>query len=83
MRSKEMDAEIGRAYVERKKVIQKIGCLTERIRRIGRAAIQLADNPYFKEAREIMEEAPDIRADYEALLVAKTRLAELNEMLRD
>ena len=81
MTSEEMESEIGRAFIERRELTKKIECLEHRLRTVGKAATELADNPLYAEAEAVMESASDVRQDFKDLKAALQRLRELNRIL--
>lgn len=83
MTQDEMHLEIGRAFVERRELEQKIKCLENRLRTIGEACSTLAKNPAHGESIKRMEKASDPREDWSELERAHVRMAELNKLLRD
>ena len=82
MTTDELDREIGRAFRERKDLLQKIECLKRRLKSTGEALVTLADNVLHAEAEETVREATDPRADFEELHKCQARLADLNKILR-
>ena len=81
MTKEELDAEIGRAFQEKRELTQKISALRNRLRSVGQAYAILADNPVHKDSLDAVQEAPNLCDDFIDLQQCYILLARLNETL--
>ena len=81
MTKEELHAEIGRAFVERRELTQKISVLRNRIRSSGQAYAALADNPVHIDSLAAVQEAPNLGNDFIELQQCLVHLERLDETL--
>ena len=81
MTKEDKERDIGRAYMERRDLQEKVDCLRLRLRTVGEACKVLADNAVHAESVETMLTATDPREDWQELQKAYTRLDELAILL--
>ena len=82
MTKDDVHREIGRAYVERRDLLQEIACLRARLQNIGQALSALAENPLHKKSVEAIESATDPREDWRELKKSHAQLSNLEKILK-
>ena len=74
--------EIGRAYEERRDLIQQIACLRARLQNFEQVLSTLAENPFHEESVEAIEQAADPREDWRELKKIRAQLNNLAQILK-
>ena len=82
MTNEEQDMAVGRAFRERKDLLQKMECLRSRLRMTSQALAKLLDNELDAESAKTLFNANDPRADFGELQDCLKRRAELDKILR-
>ena len=73
---------IGRAFQERRGLLQKVACLNDRLQAFGNALQYLTANPDHAESIEVIEAADDPREQWARLKTAHARLSQLDTILK-
>ena len=82
MTKDDVHREIGRAYEERRDLLQKIACLRARLHNASQVLSILSENPFHEESVEAIEQAADPREDWRELKKSHTRLSDLEKILK-
>ena len=82
MTKDDVQREVGRAYMERGDLTQKIACLKARLHNVEQALSILEENPLHEESVEAIESATDPREDWRELKKSRAQLSNLEKILK-